>query len=318
VTQTSSTAGPARSAGKISRRSKSSGPELYDFRRPTKLSREHVRTLQIAYETFARQFTTLLTSSLRAVSQVTLTSIDQFTYDEYVATLDNPTIMATVTMEPLPGTAILEFSLATAMASIDHMLGGSGGSQPARPLTDIETPLLHGLLDRILGELRYAFETIASVRPKLTGIEYNPQFVQAGVASDPVIVASFEMKVGAEECVATVCLPFSMIFPKLQGDRNDVQLSAAQRAARDVAHRNLVAGLEGAPLEVAVRFEALRLRPDDLVDLAVGDVVPLNHKVTRPLAVTAAGMTFAHAVPGSQGTRLACLIVAPPKEDKER
>ena len=37
----------------------------------------------------------------------------------------------------------------------------------------------------------------------------------------PNIVAAFEMRVGAEECVATVCLPFSMIFPKLQGDRND-------------------------------------------------------------------------------------------------
>jgi flagellar motor switch protein FliM len=106
-----------------------------------------------------------------------------------------------------------------------------------------------------------------------------------------------------------------MIFPKLQGDRNDVQLSAAQRVARDVAHRNLVAGLESAPLEVAVRFQQLRLRPDDLVNLGIGDVVTLNHKVTQPLAVTAAGMTFARAVPGSQGSRLACLIVAPPKEE---
>jgi flagellar motor switch protein FliM len=318
VTQTSSVAGQSRSAGRISRRAKSSGPELYDFRRPTKLSREHVRTLQIAYETFARQFTTLLTTSLRAVSQVSLLSIEQFTYDEYIASLSSPTIVAMVTLEPLPGTAILEFSLSTAMASIDHMLGGSGGSQPARPLTDIETPLLQNLIERILGELRYAFETIVSVRPRMTGIEYNPQFVQAGVASDPVIVASFEMRVGAEECVATVCLPFSMIFPKLQGDRAGVQLSPAQRAARDIAHRNLVAGLESVPLEVSVRFQQVRMRPEDLINLAPGDVVTLGHPVTRPLAVTSAGITFAQAVPGSQGSRLACLVVAPAKEDERR
>jgi flagellar motor switch protein FliM len=316
VTQSSSVASGGRSHGRLSRhRGKSTGPEPYDFRRPTKLSREHVRTLQIAYETFARQFTTLLTSSLRAVSQVTLTSIDQFTYDEYVATLNNPTIMAMITMDPLPGTAILEFSLSIAMASIDHMLGGSGGSQPARPLTDIETPLLHSLIGRILGELRYAFEPIAVVRPELTAIEYNPQFAQAGVASDPVIVASFEMKVGAEECVATVVLPFNMIFPKLQSDRTDVQLNPAQRAARDASHRNLVAGLESAPLEVAVRFDGLRMRPEELINLGVGDVVTLNHKVTKPLTVTSAGLTFAQAVPGSQGTRLACLIVAPAQEE---
>jgi flagellar motor switch protein FliM len=309
VTQTSSKPGPQRAAGRISRRTK--GPELYDFRRPTKLSREHSRTLQITYETFARQFTTLLTTSLRAVSQVTLLSIEQVTYDEYIAALPNPTIVGMVTLEPLPGTAILEFSLATAMASIDHLLGGSGGPQPARPLTDIETPLLQSLLDRILGELRYAFEAIVAVRPKLTGIEYNPQFAQAGAASDPMIVASFEMRVGAEECVATVCLPFGMIFPKLQGDRTDVQLSPAQKAARQIAHRNLVSGLESAPLEVAVRFQSLRMRPDELVDLSPGDVIALNHPVTQPLAVTAAGLTFARAVPGSQGSRLACLVVAP-------
>jgi flagellar motor switch protein FliM len=223
--------------------------------------------------------------------------------------------MAMITLDPLPGTAILEFSLSTAMASIDHLLGGSGGRQPERPLTDIETPLLQSLIGRILGELRYALETIAVVRPELSGIEYNPQFAQAGVASDPVIVASFDMKVGAEECVATLCLPFNMIFPKLQSDRTDVPLNAAQRAARDVAHRNLVAGLESAPLEVAVHFESVRMRPEELINLDVGDVVTLNHKLTRPLAVTSAGMTFAHAVPGSQGTRLACLIVAPAKEE---
>ncbi|GIG74222.1 flagellar motor switch protein FliM [Planosporangium flavigriseum] len=308
-------AGSNRPAGRINRRSKGAGPLPYDFRRPTKLSREHIRTLQIAYETFARQFTTVLTTSLRAVSQVTLLSIEQFTYDEYIASLESPTVVAKVSMEPLPGTAIVEFSLDIAMTSIDHMLGGSGGPQPQRPLTDIETPLLQGLFGRVLGELRYALEGIASVRPELIGIEYNPQFVQAGGASDPVIVASFEMKVGASEGVATVCMPLGMIFPKLQGDRTDVQLSAAQRAAREAAHRNLVAGMESVPLDVSVRFQPVRMRPEELINLRLGDVVTLNHPSTQPLAVTTAGMTFAHAVPGSHGTRLACLIVAPAKEE---
>jgi flagellar motor switch protein FliM len=315
VTQTSSMAGPTRTSGRINRRSKGAGPEPYDFRRPTKLSREHIRTLQIAYETFARQFTTILTTSLRAVSQVTLLSIEQFTYDEYISSLSSPTIVAKLSLEPLPGTAIAELSLNTAMTSIDHLLGGSGGPQPERPLTEIETPLLQSLLGRMLGELRYALEGIASVRPQLIGIEYNPQFVQAGGASDPVIVGSFEMRVGASECVFTLCMPLGMIFPKLQGDRADVQLSPAQRAAREAAHRNLAASMESVPLDVAVRFQPMRMRPEDLINLRPGDVVTLNHPATQPLAVTTAGMTFAHAVPGSQGSRLACLIVAPAKEE---
>ena len=296
----------------MSRRGKSSGPEPYDFRRPTKLAREHVRTLQIAYETFGRQYATLLTTSLRVVSQVTLVSIEQLTYDEYISSLSSPTIVAMFTIDPLPGTAILEFSLSTAMAYIDHMLGGPGGPQPQRPLSDIETPLLHGLIERGLGELRYAFESIVAVRPQMTGIEYNPQFAQAGAASDAVIVASFDMRVGTEECVATVCMPFNSIFPKLQSERSDAVLTEGQRNAREIAYRNVLAGLEGAPIEVAVRFQSVRMHPADLINLRPGDVVPLAHPTTTPLAVTTADVTFAHAVPGVHGNRLACLIVPSP------
>jgi len=72
-------AGTARSGGRTNRRTSNrstTGPVPYDFRRPTKLTREHVRMLQMAYETFARRYTTLLTSSLRVASQITLIAID--------------------------------------------------------------------------------------------------------------------------------------------------------------------------------------------------------------------------------------------------
>jgi flagellar motor switch protein FliM len=75
----------SRSPGRISRRGQGAGPSPYDFRRPIKLSREHVRTLQIAFETYARSCGTLLTTRLRAVSNVSLISIEQLNYDEYVA-----------------------------------------------------------------------------------------------------------------------------------------------------------------------------------------------------------------------------------------
>ncbi|MGI5169915.1 flagellar motor switch protein FliM [Spirillospora sp. CA-253888] len=316
MSQSTSSAAP-RLVGRTSRRAKSSEPQLYDFRRPIKLSREHIRTLQIAYETFARQYATLLTSTLRVVAQVSLVSIQQQTYDEYISSLSSPTVLATVTLDPLPGTAIMEFSLPTAMATIDHLLGGPGGPQPERPLTDIETPLLREQLTRGLDELRYALEPLVAVRPKLGTIEYNPQFVQACSAADAVIVASFEMRIGAEECLATICLPFASIFPKLQGDQGDTAFTPAQRQARDEAHRNVVAALGAAPIEVAVRFGPVPMRSEQIVGLRPGDVVPLGHAVSAPLAVTAADITFAHAVPGSHGPRLACLVVPTPHHEKD-
>ncbi len=255
----------------------------------------------------------MLTSSLREICQVSLMSIQQLTYEEYLSTLVSPTILNLVTLDPLPGTALLEFAPTVAMACVDHLLGGPGGPQPQRPLSDIEVPLLRGLLNRVLAELRYAFEGLVAVQPKLGQIEYNPQFVQVCAGSDAVVVASFELKVSSEECLATFCLPLATIFPTLNEEAPE-EFSAAERHAREAAHRDLTAALENAPIDVSVRFAPTRLRSDELAGLAPGMVVRLGHPVAAPLDVVAAGITFAHAVPGNRGAQLACLIVPAPAE----
>src|SRR5207248_10144726 len=127
---------------------------------------------------------------------------------------------------------------------------------------------------------------------------------------------SFEMKVGVEECVATLCLPFASLLPVLRNHGADVALTAAELAVRRTAHENITEGLASAPFDVAVRFRPIRMRSDDIVRLRPGDVVPLAHPVSVPLAVTVNDRIFAHAVPGNHGSRLACLVVPGPKEDK--
>jgi flagellar motor switch protein FliM len=247
------------------------------------------------------------------VSSVTLAAIEQLNYDEYTASLANPTVIAVVSIDPLPGTVLVELSSAVVMTAIDHMLGGPGGPQPERPLTDVEMPLLRGLLERMLGELRYGFETLVGIAPKLKEIEYNAQFLRAHQPGDAVVVASFDMKIGSEECVGSICLPFNTILPVLERQET-IELTPAERMIRDSAHRNLAAGLSAAPIDVAVRFQPIRMRTDDIVDLRPGDVVPLGHPTSLPLEVTVNETVFAHAVPGNQGARLACLVVPSPTE----
>jgi flagellar motor switch protein FliM len=314
-----SAAAPARpQRARVGRRSRGAGPQPYDFRRPTKLSREHVRALQIVFETFARQTTTLFTSTLRVVAQVNLVSIEQQTYDEYVGTLGNPTLMAIISAEPLNGAGVIEMSLPATMTAIDHMLGGPGtGAQPERPLSDIETHLARGLLERMLGELRYAFESVVRIEPSLEGIEYNPQFAQVTSASDMVLVASFDVRIGNQECLATVCLPFNPLFARLEAVTGQVATSERERRIREQAAHAVARRIEDVHVDVAVRFSGVQVRPSELLSLSVGDVMPLGHTTTTPLSVTAADITFAHAVPGTQGKRLACLVVEPPIASEE-
>lgn len=138
-----------------------------------------MRALQIVNETFARQFTTILSTTLRAVSQVTLSSIDQVSYDEYVRVTPNPSYLAIISIDPLPGVGIFQLPLPIAMVTIDRLLGGPGtGAQPQRPLTEIESGLIRELVARILHELVYAFDTVTKFEPKIVALESNPQFAQ--------------------------------------------------------------------------------------------------------------------------------------------
>ena len=149
---------PAATVAGPTGRSRRGEPRTYDFRRPTKLSREHVRVLQIAQEAFARQATTILTTFLRAGARLELVGIEQFSYDDYIVTLPNPVFISTFSLEPLAGKGMLAYPLDIAMAIVDHMLGGSGNAeQPNRPMTAMETTITNHLLDRLLDEFAASF-----------------------------------------------------------------------------------------------------------------------------------------------------------------
>ncbi|MBV9822265.1 MAG: flagellar motor switch protein FliM [Actinobacteria bacterium] len=281
----------------------------YDFRRPTKLSRDHVRALQMCYETYARRVTTLLTSGLRQLCQVNLVAIEHQSYEEYISTLSPTTVLAMLDMGPLPGTALLEFSVPTALACVDYLLGGPGGEQPTRQLTDLESGLLRNLIEQMLSVLRYAVEPTIGMDPVLRTLEFNPQFVQATGASDGVIVGSFQMRVGNQVCVSTLCVPFASLLPRLQVGKEGRAQTAAEQLAEQQAAQQVRAALGNVPVEVSLSFDAVQLTPQEIVRLEPGDVVALPHRVTTPLKVTSGGVTFAHALAGRQGSRLAGLVV---------
>jgi flagellar motor switch protein FliM len=289
----------------------------YDFRRPIQLSREHSRVLQLGYDGFARQATTVFTSSLRTVCQVMLASIEQRSYAEYVDSLDASTYLTMFTADPMPGLGVLEIPLGATMSCVDHMLGGPGNpDQPQRPLTEIESNVIGGLIERLLGELRYSLDAILPLEPVVTGIEYSPQFAQAAGAADVMVVTTFDLRIDDRAHRLTICLPFSGLLPHLASAAAPAPASDRERAKRAQAAELLHDRFETVPLEVAVRFRPTRLGPDELSALRPGDVLRLTHPAAAPLDVTVDDTTFAHATPGAQGQRLAALIVGTRKETR--
>ena len=310
-----STPAPASTAARERRRARASEPTAYDFRKPIQLSREHARVLQLGLSGFARQATTVFTSSLRTVSSVQLLSVSQEVYSEYVDSLHAPTYLIKFAAEPMPGLGVMEIPLPAIMSCIDHMLGGPGSQrQPVRALTEIESGVVSGLVERLLGEMAYSMAAIVETSPSLVGIEYSPQFTQVAGAGDVMVVATFDLRIGERSERMTICLPFSGLKPFLARAAAPAPVSERERAQRAQAAHLMQQRLSDVPVPVSVRFRPSRQDPDTLTSLAVGDVLVLDHPAAAPLDVIVDDATFAHATAGTRGARLAALIVGTPKE----
>ena len=288
----------------------------YDFRRPVKLSRENSRTLQIAFETFARQASIVMTSALRSVCHIDLVEIEQRTYTEYVEALADMTYMTVFSMHPVQQPAVLEMPVPVVMGCVDRLLGGPGpADQPLRPLTDLEGTVVKGLYDRLVAEVRYALSTLVAIEPQIVGVEYSPQLAQLANATDAMVVARFVLRRGETEHPLTLAMSFNGLLPFLTASGGSEVVSEPERVKRAEASARLAAGFQEVPVDVAVRFRGTVADPLELSGLQVGDVVRLKHPAQAPLDVTAADVVFAHATAGTQGTRLAALVVAAPLQE---
>ena len=291
----------------------------YDFRRPTTMPREHVRALEVAFETFARQWSTLLLTRLRQPSQVNLLGVEAVTYDDYVRSLPTSGVLSTFVPYVGAEPGLLQLTSRSALDCLDFLLGGPGSSASGasssasaeREPTEIERRLLADLVERTLADLKYAFASVLPLEPRLGGTETNPQFLQLAAANDVVVVATMTLALGesGQSEQLSVMLPMGPIVARLSeaGDRvrSGEQISAAREAAGRLAR-----AVPNLPVEVSARFAPMPTRPPEVLSLEVGDVLRLRHPTSRPVELVVNDVVLARAVAGTNGSRLACLVVA--------
>lgn len=276
--------------------------EVYDFRRPTTLVREHSRVLELAFETFARQWGTQLTAKVRVFSQVTCTQVLMFTYDEYAAALPSTTAMVLVSVEGVTPRAVIQYPTSAALTWVSCMLGGRGVVvTDERQFTQIEQELVRRLMDDALEDLRYSLGSLLVRRIAVDGFQYNSQFAQAAATADLMIVASFTIKVGDSVSAATVAIPAEVLLPQL-GEANPT--SSVEDAPRIMREQ-----VVSTPVSVSLRLEPAMVRPSAVLNLSVGDILPIPHPQHRPLEVAVEGTPLARAAVGANGSRLACVVV---------
>jgi flagellar motor switch protein FliM len=304
-----SSAGPAAVAAAPERTVK-----LYDFRRPDKFSKEHIRAIQNIHEAFARVTASSLTSYLRAGTTVQLSSIEQVVYDEYVHQLSSPTLVNVVELQPLAGRIVVEMSMGMGLAMLDRMMGGGGQVNGRRAeLTDIEMALLRSLGSTLISGLKDGWAAVADLQPILVETVMNADLVQAALPGDIAALLLFEVQTLGTSGTVSICVPHPVLEPLM--DRLNTQAwfsSSARKHGSEDDRLKLLERLRGAQLPISVELGSTSITVGELMGLRKGDVIRLDRNAGADLTILAGTRARFLGRPGTLGGNRAVQVTGLP------
>jgi flagellar motor switch protein FliM len=280
----------------------------YDFRRPDKLSKDHVNTLQMMHETFARLLSSSLSAYLRIPVHAMFGLVEQTNSDEYLARIEGPTVINLVSLGPANGRVILELSPDVAYAILDRLLGGQGrGLGRAREATDIELALLQSVAAPFLNSLKEAWTNVLALEPRIEEISLNPQFLQGVLPDDTVVIFAFALMIQDTEGSMNIVIPYETLEPVI-GKLNAQSLFTSRRTGgaeiTEVVRERIARA--HVPVRVEVGSATVTLR--ELSDLQPGDVITLDRFIHEDVDVFVNNEHRFRGRPGTTGSRLAVQI----------
>lgn len=285
--------------------------KLYDFRRPDKFSKEHLRSLRILHESFARMLGSSLTSYLSAGVQVRLTMLEQGTYDEYIQSLPTPTVIYVVGLAPLPGQAVVELNLPVARVVIDRLLGGTGAPTPRTgEMTEIEMALLKTIGQFILSSLREAWANVVPLRPTMQEPVLSPELAQFATMAEATVMLVLEVSVFKVTGTISMCIPYQVLQPVLDSLTSQVWLGGTQtRSSENDSREQMGERISQVTLPVTVELGTTDMTVETLLSLQEGTVLRLGTNANGPLAIRVDDRVKFMGQAGLSGKSLAVQIV---------
>jgi len=263
--------------------------KVYDFKRPERISKDQMRSLQTLHESFARNFSAFLSGFLRTIVEVRVASADQLTYAEFMAGLPNPTSFNLINIDAaeLEGQFCLEISPLIIYPIIDRLLGGSNEEVfiPQRPLTLIETKLVQKILGPAMTNLGEAWQSVCTIDFQLGAMESNPHIVQIVPPNEVVVVIGFELKLGMRAGTMSLCIPFTVIEPLMEEISAQSWFQAGRNRSDDQWGQLVADRIADARLEVIAMLAETTITLWDLQHLEVGDILMTEKPANTPVTL---------------------------------
>ena len=268
--------------------------DVYNFRRPDRFSKASLHGLRLLHDRFCTNAAASLSAYFRTITEMSVLSIEQANFSEFLNSLSDPACLSALNMRPLPGMAVLDIGLDVAFPLIDRLLGGAGGAEESgRKMTEIEKNIIRGVINSITADLAEAWKPVMEISFHVHAGETSPQLLQVAPPNEVVLVIALELRMAETRGTMHLCLPYTALQPILgtfeQGDAVEQKPENAAEAAADLA--KVLRCLLRAPVGIQCELPATMVAVNDLVNIANGDILRLDSRIEDRVRVRVGGQT---------------------------
>lgn len=283
--------------------------KVYDFKRALRFSKDQIRSLTRIHENFARLLTTYFSAQLRTFVQISVASVDQLPYEEFIRSIPKMTTLNIFSASPLEGRMVMELNPNIAYAMLDRLLGGNGNT-PAMvgTLTEIETRLIERIFNKALETFREAWQSVIELSPHLEALETNPQFMQIVSPNETVAVISFSTKIGENSGMINLCLPHVVLEPIMPKLSAHYWLTTEKKKSHPGVEEALKEQLKQTMIPLRAVLGTSTISVSEFLNLAQGDVIQLEQSPDDQIVIKVGEKPKFLGQPGTIKGRLAIQI----------
>ncbi len=289
----------------------------YDFKRPAKFSKEHLRTLELIFDHYGRLLSTNLPVYLRKNVQVNVAYSETVTFSEFSNSLGNPSVLSIIKFNPLAGDIIINLTSNLGFAMVDRMLGGQGKTfDKSRDFSEIEIRILEKLLVICMQLLREPWKHVIEINPVLDRIETNPQFAQIIAPNEMIAIVTLNIKIGDVEGFMNVALPYITIESVIDNLNTKFWFSNMTQFSEEVFNDYIEGMLKRVDVPLKCLLGKSSVTVSDFTNLSVGDIIRLDTNVESALEVYVGNIKKFTAVAGASNDKYAVKVTSVLREEE--
>ncbi|MDQ0161744.1 flagellar motor switch protein FliM [Bacillus alveayuensis] len=284
--------------------------KVYDFKRALRFSKDQIRSLTRIHENFARLLTTYFSAQLRTFIQISVASVDQIPYEEFIRSIPKMTILNIFEIQPLEGRVLMELNPNIAYAMMDRVLGGMGVSMnKIENLTEIEKRIISNVIEKSLENYREAWSTILEIEPTMLEFEINTQFLQMVSPNETVVVISLNTQVGETSGMINLCIPHVVLEPIISKLSVHYWMQSSRKEPNPLETKLLQSKIKKAEVPIVAELGKTDITVQDFLELQIGDMIRLEQSVSEPLTIKVNNVPKFFGQPGKLNDRMAVQIL---------